>query len=217
MPFSVPKNLGWKLGSLAIAVLLWAATSSAPEVVTTHVAPIIYQNLQPGFLIAGTPPDTVRLELRGPPGELTPSALDPIGVQFDLANINGPAERTLTVSDASLHLPRAVTFLRAVPSQIQVRLARMVTKEVPVTIQYVGDLPSGYRLRSSAAIPEKLQIAGADTRVASVQEVKTEKIDLSLAQKTPEFRVNAFVDDPQIHFTASPSVTVKLAIEPIRN
>jgi len=217
MRLSVAKNLGWKLGSLIVAILLWVAMSSEPEVVTTHVAPVIYQNLPSGFMIGGTPPDTVRLELSGPASELTPAALDPMNVKFDLTSAAVPAERTLTVSNNDILLPRGVSFLRAVPSQVQVRLARLATKEVPVTVQFQGELPAGYRLGASSAIPEKLQIAGSDARVAAILDVKTEKIDLSMAQKTPEFRVNAFVEDPQVHFTASPSVTVKVAIEPLRN
>ena len=217
MRIPVPKNLGWKLGSLALAFLLWLVTSSEPEVVTTHVAPVIYQNLPPGYMVGGTPPDAVRIELRGPAGDLTPTALDPLAVTFDLAKSTSPSERTLTVSTTELHLPRGVAFLRAIPSQLQIRLARIETKDVPVTPQFSGALPRGYRVASSMAFPDKLQIAGSETRVSTIHEVRTESIDLGLASHSSEFHVNAFVDDPQVHFTTSPAVTVKIKVEPLTN
>ena len=217
MALPVPKNLGWKLGSLALAFLLWLVTSSEPEVVTTHVAPVIYQNLPDGYMIAGTPPETVRIELRGPTGELTPTALDPLAVTFDLANAATPSSRTLTVSNTDVGLPRGVSFLRAIPSQLQIRLAKIETREVPVSPQFEGELPPGYHIASFTVLPDKLQIAGSDTRVGAVRELKTEVINLASALKTPAYRVNAVIDDPQVHFTSSSAVTVKLSVEPLKN
>lgn len=217
MRIPVPKYLGWKLGSLALAFLMWVVMSLGPEDVTTHVAPVIYQNLPPGYMIADTPPDAVRIELRGPASELTPTALDPLAVTVDLANTANPPERTLTVSTSDLHLSRGVTFLRAVPSQLQIRLARVASKVVRVTPRFAGEVPAGYRVESTRVFPQSLQISGTEGRVAGVKEVKTETIDLSQAIHNGEFHVNAFIDDPQVHFTASPAVTVKVLLKPIRN
>ena len=63
-------NFGWKLGSLALAVLLWFAILGEPELVTTHTAPILYKNLPRGLLIGSDALDQVRVELRGPSGKL---------------------------------------------------------------------------------------------------------------------------------------------------
>ena len=47
----IAKNLGWKLVSLTLAGLLWFAFSSAPLVVTTHTAPIVYGNVANGWMV----------------------------------------------------------------------------------------------------------------------------------------------------------------------
>ncbi len=121
----IPKNLGWKLGSLLLAVLLWLAFSSAPLVVTTHTAPIVYNNLANGWMVAGNSPETVHLELRGPAGRLTVASLAETVVRFDLANAGSAEDRTFTISESNLNLPPGVAFLRAVPSQLRLRLARL--------------------------------------------------------------------------------------------
>ena len=57
----VPKNLGWKLGSLLLAVLLWMAFSATPDIVTTHTSPILYRNLAPSLLVTGDAPENIHV------------------------------------------------------------------------------------------------------------------------------------------------------------
>ena len=211
----IPKNLGWKLGSLLLAILLWLAFSSAPLVVTTHTAPIVYNNLANGWMVAGNSPETVHLELRGPAGRLTVSSLAETVVRFDLANVGSTEDRTFTISESNLNLPPGVSFLRAVPSQLRLRLARLAEKVVPVQVRFSGALPAGYQLTAQSVFPERLSIAGAETPVTSVTQVQTDPINLYSLTQSGDHRVDAFVDDPQVHFESPPQVTVHLTIEPI--
>jgi YbbR domain-containing protein len=207
------KNVGWKLVSVLLAGLLWLAFSSAPLVVTTHTAPIVYNNLANGWMVAGNSPETVHLELRGPAGRLTVSSLAETVVRFDLANAGSTEDRTFTISESNLNLPPGVAFLRAVPSQLRLHLARLAEKEVPVDVRLSGSLPTGYQLTGHSVSPEQLRIGGSDSRVMSVTQVQTDPIDLHSLTQTGDYRVDAFVDDPQVHFESAPQVTVHLTIE----
>jgi diadenylate cyclase len=209
----IAKNLGWKLGSLLLAVLLWLAFSSAPLVVTTHTARIVYNNLANGWMVAGNSPETVHLELRGPAGRLTVASLAETVVQFDLAHAGSAEDRTFTISESNLNLPPSVTFLRAVPSQLRLRLAHLAEKVVPVEVRFSASLPAGYELTGHSVSPEQLRIAGSETRVASVTQVQTDPIDLHSLTQSGDRRVDTFVDDPQVHFESPPQVTVHLTIE----
>ena len=211
----IAKNLGWKLGSLLLAFLLWLAFSSAPLVVTTHTAPIVYNNLANGWMVSGNSPETVHLELRGPAGRLTVSSLAETVVRFDLADVGGADDRTFTISDSNLNLPPGVAFLRAVPSQLRLHLARLAEKVVPVEVRFSGALPAGFQLTGQSVSPERLSIAGAETPVASVTQVQTDPINLHSLTQSGDYRVDAFVDDPQVHFESPPQVTVHLIIESI--
>jgi YbbR domain-containing protein len=212
----MPKNLVWKLVSLLLAILVWLAYTSTPDVVTTYTAPIVYRNLASGWMVTGNSPETVHLELRGAPGRLTPASLAEAVVLFDLGNVNTThQERTFTIAESNLNLPPGVAFLRAVPSQLRLRLARLAVKEVPVEIQLSGSLPSGYRIREQSVSPDRLRVAGPEGRVSTVSQVETDPIELRYLSRSGEHRVDAFVDDPQVHFESSPAVTVKLSIERI--
>ena len=206
-------HFGWKLGSLTLAVLLWFAILGEPELVTTHTAPILYKSLPRDLLIGSDALDQVRVELRGPSGKLSPDRLAEMAVLLDLSDVKGPGERTFTLSDADFHLPQGVTFLRSVPSQLRVRFARLLSREVPVNVRIYAQPPPGYRLVSQQAVPDKLRIAGPEGRVTAVSGAETDAIDLSGITGNTEIKANAFVSDPQIRFEVSPVVTVKVIVE----
>ena len=207
------KNLGWKLASLFVAVLLWLAFSSAPAVVTTHTAPIVYRNLANGWMVSGNAPETVHLELRGPAGRLTVSSLAETVVLFDLANIRRTDDRTFTISESNLNLPPGVTLIRAVPSQLRLQLARLADKDVPVEVRFAGSLPDAYRLTGQTVSPPRLNIAGPESRVTPITRVETDPIDLHGVTQSADYRVDAFVEDPQVRFVSPPQVTVHLTID----
>lgn len=210
---AVARNFGWKLGSLLIAVLLWFAIVGEPEVVTTRTAPILYRNLSKQFLIGQEALDSVRLELRGPAGRLSSAALSDVAVDLDLSAINSAGERTFTLSDGDLRLPDGVTFLRAIPSQLRLRFARLKSKDVPVEVRFSAPPPAGYSIVHQEIQPEKLRIAGPEARVDGMTVAQTDAIDLSEITSGRDYRVNTFLADPQVWFESPPAVTVKLRIE----
>jgi hypothetical protein len=209
----ITRNFIWKLGSLTLAVLLWYAILGEPELVTTHTSPILYKGMPQGLLIGSDALDQVRVELRGPSGKLSPDRLEEMAVLLDLSDVKGPGERTFTLSDSDFHLPQGVTFMRSVPSQLRVRFARLMSREVPVNIRIYAPLPAGFRMVQQKAVPETLRIAGPEGRVSSVTSAETDAIDLSGTTANREIKVNAFISDPQVRFEASPVVTIKLTVE----
>jgi len=211
--FEAPKNIGWKLGSLLLAVLLWIAVSAEPDIVTTRAVPILYRNLAPQFLVAGDMPESVRIEIRGSANQLSAAGLADTVALFDLGSVNTAGEWTFTISNDYLDLPRGVAFLRAVPSQLRLRIARLATKDVPVEVRTSGAVASGYRLVSATPVPSTLRIAGSEARVALISSVESDAVDLGGLAQSTERRVNAFISDPQVRFESSPVVSVKLAVE----
>jgi YbbR-like protein len=206
-------NFGWKLASLLISVILWFAIVGEPALVTTHTTPILYQNLPPDLVVGADAVDAVRIELRGPASKLTGSNLSDLAVMLNLADVGGPGERTFTLSDGDVHLPQGVTFLRAVPSQLRLRFARLLTKDVAVHVHIAAPPPAGYQVVREEVTPAQLRIAGPQQRVEETASAQTDAIDLSGATETTEYRVNTFVADPQVRLTSSPQVTVKVIIE----
>jgi YbbR domain-containing protein len=206
------RNVWWKLAALALAMLLWIATVGQQELVTTHTVPILYKGLAPDLLIGVEAVDQVRVELRGPASKLQPSNLTELAIVIDLSGSSGGATPTFTLSGTDLHLPTGVTFIRAVPSQLRVPIARKVSKDVPVQIQIGAPPPAGYHVAAMDASPAVVRIAGPEPRVVPIVYAQTDAIDLSHSTSATEVHINVFVADPRVGLESESVVTVRFDI-----
>ncbi len=206
------RHFWWKLSALGLSAVLWFAIVGEPELVTTRAIPILYKNLPRDLLIGPESLDLVHVELRGPAGRLTSATLADLAVLLDLSSVNGPGERTFTLSDTNLRLPDGVTFLHAVPSQLRLRFARRKTKDVPVQLRFSSTPPEGFQIVKEEVFPDTLQISGPEARVDAISSAQTDAIDVSSMRESQEVRVNTFVADPQVWLESPPIVRVKLTV-----
>ena len=208
-------DLHWKAASVAIAIALWLLVVPQSELVTSRSVPILYRNVPDDLEISSDVPDRVHLEIRGPSGKLSSASLAELAVQFDLAPVNAPGERTFTVSPASLNLPRGVSLLRAVPSQLRLRFDHIMSKEVPVQIRIGTPQQPGYRIVEQEVRPARLKIAGPENRVRAIEAAQTDPVDFSGVVSKAEIRVPAYVTDPQVRFENVSIVTVRVTVEKV--
>jgi hypothetical protein len=158
---------------------------------------------------------TVKLELRGPSGEL--NGMVGAGgthpqVVVDLANVT-PGHRTFAVGDGNVRLPRGVRMAGSIPSEIRLEFDWRTTRTVPVEVRISGKLQKGYSVARAVADPAELTIVGPAVRVAAIQSVLTDSVDVSSAVGTTRFRVNAFVQDPYVRFQSEPQVAVTVTMK----
>jgi YbbR domain-containing protein len=209
------QNLGWKLLSLAIAVALWAAVWSEPELLTFPAATVEYRNQPEDMEFTADPVSSVKLELRGPSGELSGIGIGNGNVRpqviFDLANM-GPGHHTLPVSARNVKLPRGVRLEGAIPSEIEVEFDRRLIRSVPIDVRISGEHQNGYSVVSKEVDPPDAMIVGPAGRVNAVKTALTDPIDVSSAVGFLKFRVNAYVQDPFVRFQSSPSVNVTITM-----
>jgi YbbR domain-containing protein len=207
------KNLGWKLLALSVAVLLWLAFASAPDVVTSLAAPLEFQRMPAGLELVSNLPERVHLQVQGSPGKLESSDLASIVVVLDLSGVQGPCQRTFTIDQHQTRLPLGVRLVRAVPGQLRLEFERRTSSQVPVRVRFSGRLPRGYHVRSFEAQPDRLTVVGPESRVAQVVAAETDPVELSPKPGEAEYPVNAFVREPQVRFTAPPLVRVRVTLE----
>jgi len=117
-------NLGWKLLSVLLAVLLWIAVEGEPELVTVQSVPVFYRNVEPTLALVSSPPATVRLELRGPSDVLSHDNLSNVALLLDLAGQTEPGEKVFPVSRTNVTLPTGVSFVRSDPPELKLHLDR---------------------------------------------------------------------------------------------
>ena len=206
-------NIGWKLLSVVLAVLLWVAIVRDPELATSISAPVLFKGTPQELEISSGLLDSVQLEVRGPAGQLTTDSLSDAAVILDLGNVDRPGDRTYTVEPSNVSLPNGVVFSRAVPAQIRLHFERRMSRDVQVRVRYSSPLPSGYSLAQQLVTPARLRLRGPESNVQQIEHVTTDSIDLSSVVSSAEFQVNTYISDPQVRFESPPLVTVSIQVE----
>jgi YbbR domain-containing protein len=207
------QNFGWKLLSLAIAVVLWTLVASEPELSTFATVRLEYKNLRDELEISSDPVNSVSLELRGPSGELRGlgDGVRP-AVVLDMSDVQ-PGERTFTIGGGNVKLARGVRLVRSIPSEVRFHFERRMVRFVPVLVRFAGEGQNGYRVANKSVAPDHLEIAGPSSRVARITAAVTDPVDVSAVAGRSEFRVNAFVEDPYVRFQSSPQVAVTVTMK----
>jgi YbbR domain-containing protein len=207
-------NIGWKLLSLAIAILAWFGLVGEQELTTSTSVPIVFRNLPKELEISSEVPDRIHLEIQGPVGKI--SHLSGPLVMLDVSDVNRPGERTFTIRQGNTTLPAGVTLARAIPSQLRLRFERRVSREVPIQVRFSSPPPVGYQVVRQELHPSTVKIIGPESHAAQVEFVETDPIDLSQLVSEAEFRVRTYVRDPLVRIDDSSQVSVKVALEKVQ-
>jgi YbbR domain-containing protein len=206
----VTENIGWKLLSLAIAVVVWGMVANEPELSTFATVGVEYKNLPDNLEISSDPVSTVKLELRGPSGELDGvSAGAKPEVILDMGRVQ-PGESTFPISDGSVKLVRGVRLVRAIPSEVRFRFEHRAERTVKVTPRFTER--KGFEVTDFSASPEAISIAGPASRVARVDTVLTDPVDVPAQAGTFDYQVNAFVEDSFVRIPGVARVAVQVTV-----
>jgi YbbR domain-containing protein len=207
------ENVGWKLFSLAMAVLLWVAVSSEPELATFISVPVEFKNLPPNLEINSDVVETVFLEVRGPSGELRalPEARHRYAVVLDMRDVQ-LGSHTFTIDREDVRIPRDTQLVRAIPAQIRLDFEPGAMRPLPVNVRLADSLPADLNVVEARPDPDTLRVTGPASRVARLTSVETDPIHLNPVAGVTEYRAEAWVSDSRVRFEDSPMIKVKVTI-----
>jgi YbbR domain-containing protein len=203
-------NIPAKIFSILIAFLLWVALVDEPELIETVTVPVEYRNLSSVLDLSPDAPTRIQLQVRGPRGRLNEVSPDRTNIVLDLGPMVQPSARTFTIQDNLINLPPTVTLVRAIPSQLRVKLERRVYKEIPVTLAFEEDLPSNLKIVSTEILPSQIKVVGPESRVTLATSISTEPISIKDVTAGSPIRVNVLLTDPELSIVGSALITVKL-------
>lgn len=205
-------NIGWKLLSLAAAVLLWISVASEPELSTLHSVTVEYKGVPDDLEISSNFVENVTLEMRGPAGRLGDMRDVRAAAVLDFSSVHGPGVRTFTMDERNVSLARGIQLVRVIPAQLQFRFERRIAREVPVQVR-LSPAHEGYTVVSSEATPPRLTIIGPESGVERTNAVVTDPVDIGGVISSAQYRVNTYLAERQVRFQSPSQVTVRVVVK----
>lgn len=172
------ENWTLKLISLVFALVLWMFIMGERRLEVGYVVPLELQNVPAELMVANEVPSLVDVRVSGPRTLLMKVSPNDISILVDLADLQ-PGLTTFKRLEERLNLPNGLRVTRLSPSFIDLKLERIKQKPVPVKITLTGEPLEGYQVGSVRAVPDRVQIEGAETELKGVHEVTTEPVDLT--------------------------------------
>lgn len=209
----VLNNIGLKMLSLAGAVVLWALLGSEPELETSISVPIEFHNMPQALELVSEQTPNVYLMVRGSSGKVRNINRAEVAVVLDLYNVRQPGAQTFTLDASQIVLPRGVRLMRAIPSQVRLHFEKRLTREVRVLPRFTGAYMTGYGVASTTIDPPTLKVVGPESRVALIDYVTTDPIDLSTLVGSASYPRNAYLEDPHLRFENLQSVRVHVEMK----
>lgn len=171
-------NLGTKLISVAIAVVLWMIVLGSRNVEATKEVPL--EIITPTDLVpANEVPDRIAFRLSGPKAFLR-AVLDrkeePIRV-----NLSGAKAGLVTYRFFSdnIRVPIGVKVLSINPTSVLIKLEPLKKREVPLKLELRGSVPEGFRITKVEVRPERVRLKGPESRLDAIGELPSVPIDVS--------------------------------------
>ena len=98
-------------------------------------------------------------------------------VKLDLGNAV-VGQNIFSITQENITLPPGIFLRKVVPSVIEVTLDETIKREIPVQIDWVGELSKGLVLSEIFFDPEKIEVIGGKRILENLSTIYTEKVHL---------------------------------------
>lgn len=210
--------VGLKLISLFLAILLELYFYSADNSVRASLqAKVEVKNIPPGMTIV-KPEDhqggiPVSIEVRGPRPliEQVRTAIHNFTVEYPDTS---PPTYNVVLNPRQIWLPPGVELLEVRPPSLSIDVERLLTRELPVKVDYEGALREGFRLERVAAVPATVIARGPARFVESLKEILTKRLDVRDVVEPKRMEVPLIPPDPRVTLSTAMS-TVEFVVTEI--
>jgi len=156
---------------------MWFSFSKGLDSLITLEIPAEYTKRDPRFEIVNASVHTVRLDIAGSGALIKSIQPDQVQVKLDLGNAV-VGQNIFSITQENITLPPGIFLRKVVPSVIEVTLDETIKREIPVQIDWVGELPKGLVLSEIFFDPEKIEVIGGKRILENLSTIYTEKVHL---------------------------------------
>jgi YbbR domain-containing protein len=207
------RNLGLKLVSTLVAILLWLVVAGERVVERVMRSPVEFQNLPAGLEIVGNPPDTVEVRLRGSSGALSRIASGDMSAVIDLETAR-PGRRLFHITQSQVNVPYGIDIVQVAPSTLTMEFEVSGIRSVHVEPDIDGRPAPGYEVTQVTSDPATVEVAGPETALKLLQAAITEPVSVTDQTRTVREVVTVGVPDSTLRLRTPQTAVVTVTIAP---
>src|SRR4051812_41759676 len=155
------RNLGLKLLSLVIAVMLWMAIAREPVAEGAVTVPIEFHNGPDNLESSSEVIPQIHVRGRGANGLVHSLGPNEVHAVIDLVAAS-PGQHTYDLAPKSILGPRDIEVVQVIPSQFRLSLDKRSTKRVEVRPRVIGATAPGFRMENVKVEPNAVSITGPE-------------------------------------------------------
>lgn len=204
------KNLGLKGLALAISVVLWWFVAGESHVQYGFSVPIELRNVPAGMAITNKVERLIDVRLTGPSTLVATLPRNEVTAVVDLSGAR-PGRTVYPLTEQSIKLPIGIRVLRIRPDSVEVALARLERRRLPVVARIAGSPRLKSRIARIAVDPPELEVEALPADFASLKSLSTEE----LSPETPKgvFSARTRVDLAEGHAKIVGNSTVRVTVQ----
>lgn len=205
------ENLGLKLVSLALAVLLWFAVAGEKTSEVGLTVPVELQNLPPDLEVVGETVNTVEVRLRATPAIVRRLDREVVSLRVDLGGIE-EGEHFFHLTEAAVRRPFGVGVVRLNPGSLTLNLERTLAREMPIVARVSGVPADGFEVAEVVSQPATARVVGPRSRLQALASVFTEAVAIDQARDNVVASVNIGIGNPLVRIEGNPRVLVTVRV-----
>ena len=206
-------NIGLKISSLVVAVLLWFFVILSGRAEISMDIPVTFINI-PSKLEVYDSPDTISVEIKGQERILKNLKKNEVSAVIDLENSKA-GRAFFTLSKNNIRLPKTLVVTGIDPETISLKIENQLTKTVNVKPSVTGLPEKGFVIADVKVVPDVVELEGPKSVISKIYTVKTEPLDINGINSDLNYRANLNVSDSNIRKNID-KVDVFISVEKIR-
>ncbi|MFN2386264.1 MAG: YbbR-like domain-containing protein [Thermoanaerobaculia bacterium] len=209
------RNLGTKILSLAIGLLVWFFLSGQRERTSerSYRIPLSVINIPPRTLIASALPPGVDVRVRGPFTALRQLEPEQLEAVIDLRSAR-TGEQVYRLSAEDINVPPEVEVIDLSPQQVPVSLDRVAEKILPVIPDLTGAPAAGQQVVDVQVEPRIARVIGPASVLGGMTAINTDPLSIGGRGATFSMPATLSPGAPGVRVREGQVVTVTVRIGP---
>lgn len=172
------ENLGLKIASVLLSIVLWIFVTSRGQTEISLDVPLEFKNIPQGIEMISSSEKTISVNIKGQERFIKNIKPSDIRVSLDLSKAR-TGEATYYLNREDIKLPHAITVMNMNPSSVKVITDETISKTVKVLPVIIGEPEKGFSVKSVEVLPQYIVIEGTRSEVIKVGNIKTEPLDIT--------------------------------------